>query len=312
MQQNKLFSDTLTAVTRYLKILVVVVVVGICLSGIRVVKSGNVALVLRCGKLVGNTYEEQVHESGLLFAFPYIIDEVITVPVSSVMEQTVTTHYSEGVYTKNGAYVITGDQNIAQMAASVKYMVNDPVKYALNVKDIESIIDASVSNAMLSEAAGYDVDNLLTTEKDKFSTETQKRAQEKLDKADVGVTITTVELTQVTMPAEVRSAYNEVNAATVRAATILEDARSSKTTQIKAAEAIAADKRATASANQANKVSAANVALAEFWGLLDEYNQSPEVVSIRVRSAKMQAILKKIGTIRALSGEGTVTYYINP
>ncbi len=311
MQQNNLFSDTLKTVTRYLKILVVVVVVGICLSGIRVVKTGNVALVLRCGKLVGNTYEEQVHESGLLFAFPYIIDEVITVPVNSVMEQSVTTHYSEGVYTKNGAYVITGDQNIAQMAASVKYMVSDPVAYALNVKDVESIINASVSNAMLSEAASYDVDLLLTTEKDQFSNQTKLRAQEKLDAAEVGVTITSVELTQVAMPMEVRAAYNQVNSATVEAATILETARTRGNSLIKEAEGVAAEKVATANANQASRVSEANANLAEFWGLLEEYERSPEVVRIRVYSTKVQAMLDKIGTIRLVTDDES-KIFLNP
>lgn len=311
MQQNNLFSDTLNAVTRYLRILVVIVVVGICLSGIRVVKSGNVALVLRCGKLVGDTYEEQVHESGLLFAFPYIIDEVITVPVSSVMEQSVTTHYSEGVYTKNGCYVITGDQNIAQMTASVKYMISDPVDYALNVKDVSSIINASVSNAMLSEAASYDVDLLLTTEKDKFSGNTKQRAQDKLDIAQVGITITSIELTQVTMPSEVRTAYNEVNSASVAASTLLENARTKKANQLKAAEGLAAEKISNAKANQASKISAANTTLAEFWGLLDEYKQNPEVVRVRVYTAKVQKILEKIGTVRIVTDEDA-KIFLNP
>ena len=79
-KKKTVLADILGSVTKYFLILVAVVVVCIALSGIRVVKSGEVALILRFGKLVGNTYEEQVHEPGLLFAFPYIIDEVITVP----------------------------------------------------------------------------------------------------------------------------------------------------------------------------------------------------------------------------------------
>ena len=311
MQQNNLFSDTLKAVTRYLKILVVIVIVGIFLSGVRVVKTGNVALVLRCGKLVGNTYEEQVHKSGLLFAFPYIFDEVITVPVNSVMEQSVTTHYSDGVYTKNGAYVITGDQNIAQMSASVKYMVSDPVAYALNVKDVESIINASVSNAMLSEAASYDVDLLLTTEKDQFSNQTKVRAQEKLDAAKVGITITSIELTQVTMPVEVRAAYNKVNSATVEAATILETARTLGNNKVKEAEGLAAENIANANARQAERVSAANQNLAEFWGLVEEYEKNPEVVRIRVYTNKTQTLMEKIGTIRLVTDDES-KIFLNP
>ena len=86
MKKNKLFADILRTVTGYFLVLVIIVMVGIFCSGIRVVESGNVALILRFGKLVGDTPEEQIHEPGLLLAFPYIIDEVITVPTGSVIE----------------------------------------------------------------------------------------------------------------------------------------------------------------------------------------------------------------------------------
>jgi len=87
MKQKTLFADVLETVTKYFLILVIVVVIGIFFTGIRMVKSGNVAVVLRFGELVGDTYEDQVHEPGILFAFPYIIDEVITVPTGSVIER---------------------------------------------------------------------------------------------------------------------------------------------------------------------------------------------------------------------------------
>ena len=311
MQQNNLFADTLTTVTKYLKILVVIVIAGILLSGIRVVKSGNVALILRCGKLVGQSREEQVHDSGLLLAFPYIIDEVIMVPTSSVMEQSVTTYTHDGVFTKNGAYVITGDQNLALMSASVKYMVSDPVNYALNVKDIPQVINACVSTSMLSEAANYDVDDLLTTEKDRFASQTLKRAMEKLNKAQVGVTLTSVELTQVSMPMEVRGVYNEVNAATVSAATTLEKAKSYKTSLIPKAEATAAETIAAAKTKQATEVSGATAALAEFWGLVGEYGQNPQVVRSRVYTQKVQQMLAKIGTVRVVA-DGESKIFLNP
>ncbi len=311
MQKNNLFTDILTTVTKYLKVLVVIVVAGIFLSGIRVVKSGEVALVLRFGKLVGDTYEEQVHEPGLLLAFPYIIDEVIMVPTSNVMEQSVTTYYSEGAFTKSGAYVITGDQNIAVLSASAKYMVSDPVSYALNVKDIPSVINASVSTAMLTEAANYDVDDLLTTGKDAFARQTMRRAQEKLDTAGVGITLATIELTQVVMPAEVRLIYDEVNAATVRAATTLENARSYRANLLPEAEGEAAALISAANANQAERVSAADKALTEFWGLLDEYKQNPEVVKTRVFNAKVAKLMQTIGKVRVVQ-DGETKIILDP
>ena len=311
MQKNNLFVDTLTAVTKYLRILVVIVILGICLSGVRVVKSGNVALVIRCGKLVGDTYEEQVHESGLLLAFPYIIDEVITVPTSEVMEQSVSTYYHDGVFTKNGYYVITGDQNLAMMSASVKYVVSDPVAYALNVKDIPSVINACVSNAMLSEAASYDVDDLLTTEKDRFANATRVRAMEKINDANVGINITTVELTKVSMPNEVRAVYNEVNAATVSAATMLENARNQRAKMLPQAKGDAAEMISEAKTNQSVSVSQAETALSEFWGLADEYEQNPDVVKVRVYNAKVKLLMEKIKQVRVVS-DGESKIFLNP
>ena len=146
MKQKTLFADVLETVTKYFLILVILVVIGIFFSGLRVVETGNVAVVLRFGKLVGDNYEEQVQEPGLMFAFPYIIDEVIMIPTGRVMEQTVTTYYTDPATaaTLDGGYVITGDQNIAVVAASVKYIISDPVAYALYVKDISAVINNSV------------------------------------------------------------------------------------------------------------------------------------------------------------------------
>ena len=87
MKKPSLFAEILGSVTKYFLILVTVVLILIAFSGVRIIDTGNVAVILRFGKLVGDSYDEQVHEAGLLLAFPYIIDEVITVPTGSVIEQ---------------------------------------------------------------------------------------------------------------------------------------------------------------------------------------------------------------------------------
>ena len=311
MEQKNLFAEILTSVTKYLKILVVVVVAGIFLSGIRVVESGNVALILRFGKLVGDTYEEQVHESGLLLAFPYIIDEVIMVPTSAVMEQTVDTYYPGNDYASHGSYVITGDHNICTMSASLKYMVSDPVAYALNAKDIPALINACVSNAMLSEAANYDVDDLLTTEKDAFAAAVRQRAAEKLEKAGVGVTITTLEMPRLTMPLEVREVYEQVNAATVQAATMLENAESFRNSLIPYTQSLVEQKLTTANSDRSAKTSQATLALSEFWGLLEEFQQNPDVVKTRVFNAKVTQMITTIGKIRVVQ-DGETRIFLDP
>ena len=304
MKKSKktMLADILGSVTKYFLVLVAVVVVFIALSGVRVVKSGEVALILRFGKLVGDSYEEQVHQPGLLLAFPYIIDEVITVPTGSVMEQKILTHYTSGNMTtlRNNGYVITGDQNIAVIGASVKYVISDPVAYALNIADVRSLINAFVSNAMIDEAAHTDVDALLTEGKDAFAVAVMQNAQRELSRVGTGVTLSTVELTYVAMPNEVKSTYEAVNSASVQAATLLEQAKQYRENTIPAAQSQANSYIAQANSDYASAVAAANDDMAEFWGVIEEYRRSPDVVRTRIYSAKVSEVMSKIGKIRVV------------
>lgn len=307
MKRNAVFADILTAVTKFFLILVIIVIIFICFSGIRVVESGNVALVLRFGKLVGDNYEEQVHEPGLLFAFPYVIDEVIMVPVGSVMEQTVTTHYTAGNMTTlhNNGYLITGDQNIALVSVSVKYIISDPVAYALNVKNVEGLINSFVSSSMVECAAYISVDELLTSGKDIYGQDVLRMTQELLSKNETGVTVGTIELTSVSMPDEVREIYDLVNSATVQSATQLEQAYQYRENLIPNAEAEANSLIAAANTQYSSAVAAANSDLSEFWGSIEEYSANPELVKVRLYNSKVSSAISKIGKVRVVQNGET-------
>ena len=298
--ENALFTDILSSLTKYFKIAVVIMLLVICFSGVRFIKSGNVALILRFGSLVGDTYEEQVHKPGLLLAFPYIIDEVVVVPTGSVIEQKVTTHYTEGYMQgwKENGYVITGDQNIAVISACVKYKITDPVAYALNVNNIEGIVNGSVSNAMVEAAANMPVDDILTSGKETYAGITVEKAQNKLDIAEVGITIVNLELTKVSMPKDVVGIYEDVNAAAVQANTLIEYAEKYRDTTIPTAEAQANSLISTANSEYSSAVSAANQSVAEFWGVLDEYTTNKSVVKLRLYNKKITEAISKIGTVK--------------
>lgn len=312
MKKKAVFSDILTTVTKYFLILVVSVIILICFSGVRIVESGNVALILRFGKLVGDTYDEQVNEPGLLLAFPYVIDEVIMVPTGSVMEQTVSTHYTSGNMTTlhNNGYLITGDQNVAVVSVSVKYIISDPVAYALKVKDISGIINSFVSSAMVECVSYISVDELLTSGKDKYCQEVLSLTQDLLSSTGTGITIGTIELTSVSMPNEVREIYDLVNSATVQAATQLEQAYQYRENIIPQAEAEASAFIALANTEFSGAVATANSDLAEFWGTLEEYSSNPELVKIRIYNSKVSKAMSKIGKVRVVQ-DGETKIVIN-
>lgn len=304
-KKKTLFADVLETVTKYFLILVVIVVLFILLSGIRVIESGNVALVLRFGKIVGDNYEDQIREPGLLFAFPYFIDEVVVVPSDQIMEQTVVTHYTSGTTLtgSKGGYLITGDRNVALVSASVKYTVSNPIAYALHVKDVPSLVNATVSSGMVTESAGMNVDDLLTTDKLSFASKVTAFATEKLDGMNAGIAITSLELTQVIMPEEVRVDYENVNAAKLQANTIIERARQYETTALSEARAAAFTSFSEANIEQTNAIAGVETELAEFWGNLEAYKKDAETVRIRIYNDRVRQIFGKVGKVYVVQDE---------
>lgn len=295
----------LNTLSRCFVVLIAIVLICIALSGVRTVNSGEVAVILRFGKIVGETPEEQIHEPGILFCFPYFIDEVVTIPVDNVIQQSITTHYTDGAIEnwRDSGYLMTADQNIALVSASAKYVVSDPIAYSLYVNDISSIVDACISNAMVEASAKTAVDDILTAEKLAFCAAVMTDAQAKLDAAGVGITLQALELTDVCMPEEVRDIYEEVNASTVRASTLKEEAHQYRNIQTPLAQANANSMVSSANATYSTAKSAAETDLAEFWGLISEYENDAEGVKTRIFSEKMAKVLKNIGTVRMVESD---------
>ena len=58
-------------------------------------------------------------------------------------------------------------------------------------------------------------------------------------------------------------------------------------------------------------MAAANQDLAEFWGVLEEYESDPQGVKARLYSKKVSEMLGKIGTVRIVP-DGDTNIFINP
>lgn len=308
--KNSVLTEILSALSKYFVATVVIMLLVISFSGVRFIKSGNVALVFRFGKLVGDTYEEQVHGSGLLLAFPYIIDEVVMVPTGSVIEQKVTSLFTEGnieSLCRECGYVITGDQNVAVVSSTVKYKITDPVAYALNVSNIESVVNGIMTNAMTETAACMQVDDILTSGKDAYIKGAIERAQEKLDVIQMGIKIQNLELAKVGMPEEVREIYEKVTTASVHANTTLEQAETYKSTTLAWAETESDHVISIANSEYSEAISDANTRLSEFWGLLDEYESNKDAVKLRVYNEKVSEAISKIGKVKVVQdGESKI------
>lgn len=312
---GKVFESVFGAVAKYAKWVLVLALLLICFSGVYKVDSGNVAVVLRFGKLVGDTPEEQLKQPGLHFAFPFVVDEVITIPTDKVRECTVLTHYVSGnrinaSVNKNG-YLITGDENIVLIEMNVKYVVSDPVAYALYANDVEVMIDGVVSATTTDCIASMSIDDVLTTEKTRIASTIVNASQECLDATECGVKISSLELLTVSPPTETVSYFNAVNSAMITKETLINVAEQYASTSIPSAEADAKAMISAALSNQENALIVTSSELSVFYGYYLQYLDYPETVVDGILEQRAAVILNN-GTLIIVSKDGTAPLIVLP
>lgn len=311
MSENRLFdafSGVMTYVIKFFKLVVVAAVVLVILSGIYRVESNEVAVVLRFGKLVGDTVEEQIKEPGLHFAFPFFVDEVIKVPVQTVHETEIITHYGiDGrilADVRYNGYLLTGDNNTILIRIKVKYTIGDIVKYTLHSCDADSVIDGVISSELTQSVTHMTIDEVMTTGKASLSQQLLVRSQELLDELGTGIVISNVEFTEIVPPTQVIGMFNLVTDAAVQYTTTIQLANDIANTAKIEAQASANKLIEAAKARQSENVAAAKSEMAEFYGVLEQYKKDPEVIINGTYSQRIAGILKKSGGVVYVSRDG--------
>jgi len=294
------FTQIMEYIIKYFKLTVYFTAVLIVFSGVYRVESSQTAVVLRFGKLLGNSPEQQIKKPGLHFAFPFFIDKVIKIPVHTMQEIEVTTHYKpQGSVIspdidKNG-YVLTGDKNVILIKAKIKYQINDPVRYTLFISDAGKIFDGIISGELTCIVAHSDVDSILTSGRAQLSSDVIQNSQSIINTLKLGVLISGVELTEITAPAETIRYFEEVRNAAIYRATSYQQAQEYASNRILGAQAAASVLKQTAISDQSAKLIKARNEMAEFYGLYDQYARNPQIIMSGTFRQRTGAVLNKAG-----------------
>jgi membrane protease subunit HflK len=310
------FTQIMEYIIKYFKLTVCFAAVLIVLSGVYRVESNQAAVVLRFGKLLGSTPEKQVKKPGLHFAFPFFVDRVIKIPVSTVQEIEITTHYKPGGSSissniEENGYIITGDKNIVLVRAKIKYQINDPVRFTLKSSDIEKTIDGIISGELTGIAAHSDVDSILTTGRAQLADNVMYNSQQIIDALGLGIVISGVELTEITAPAETMRYFQEVRNASIYKATGTQQARERASSHVLGAEGAAKTLTQEAISAQAERLSKANKEMAEFNGLYEQYTRNPQIIMSGTFRQRVGEVMKKAGkSVVVPSGSDAPTFFL--
>jgi membrane protease subunit HflK len=262
------------------------------LSGITIIRQDEVAVVLRWGRLLGDTRALQQRGPGLLFALPRPVDEVIRVPVKRVWQTYINTlafqmsEVNEGVaFTLDPVtqgYALTGDHNIVHVNMVARYRVRDPAEWALYGPKPEDILRVEASAAMVRSLGEMPIDRVLADGRKDLVAKATQRAQAGLDAAHAGLELASLELAQLSPPAALVRDFDDVQSAYIRAETRRKEAQAFVETGIPQAraDADAATQKAHGEAS-ADLATAAGEAEA-FRALDKEYRANPRVVRERL------------------------------
>ena len=237
-------------------------------------------VVTRFGKYVGTL------GPGLNWTLPAPIDFVTKVDVDNIHVTDIDTG-SDGAAGEN--LVLTGDENIIDLAYSVRWSKRDPELFLFELQDPESTIKEVAESAMREAIARVTLDQAIGAQRSQIQQEVQQRAQELLDYYHAGVIVQGVTIKQAGPPSEVMDAFKEVSAAQQNAQSYLNQARA-YATQVTA--------RAAGDA-------------AAFDAVYAQYKLAPEVTRRRMYYETMEKVLSKTDKT-IVEPRGVVPYVMPP
>lgn len=194
---------------------------------------------------------------------------------------------------------LSGDQNLLNVRVVVQYSVRDPKDFLFQTVDVERVVRAAVESELARRIARTPVDDILTTEKIAIQNDVLQGARHALDGYQVGVTISSINIEDVTPPAEAADAFRGVAGARADAIRLVNEAEGYANDLIPRARGEAAQLAEDSQAYKDGKINRAAGDAARFDEVADEYAKAPQVTATRAYVEAMEQILPKIKKVIA-------------
>ncbi|WP_182913909.1 FtsH protease activity modulator HflK [Sphingobium terrigena] len=182
--------------------------------------------------------------------------------------------------------VLTGDQNIIDLAYSVRWNIRNPELYLFQLSDPDAAVREVAESAMRSVLASVSLDDALGAGRTAIEQQVEQRMQEILDGYRSGIRIQGVAIKQADPPSAVNDAFKAVSAAQQTAQTYLNEARA-------AAQQVTAKAQGEA---------------ASFDKVYEQYRLSPDVTRRRMYYETMEGVLSNVD--KTIVEGGNVTPYL--
>src|ERR1700676_1561738 len=112
------------------------------------------------------------------------------------------------------ALMLTADQSLIEIVWSVQYRINDPVQYLFGVRDPQLTLGQTGETVVRELVAQHEMPSLLTGDaRGQVTDEARVRMQQMVDGYRAGITVTSVNMTDVQLPDAALSAQRDAEKA---------------------------------------------------------------------------------------------------
>jgi len=275
-------------------------------SGFYRVGQGEEALVLTFGKVTDK------NGPGLYWHVPFV-QRVISESITQIH----TCEYgfrttSQGSMGRPSTYMdetdegvmLTNDNSIVALEAIYQYTIRDVEQYTFDVDDPEGTLQLAFEAVIRRNIQNRSLDDALLN-KEEIEQEVLPDFQKLIDSYDMGVKINNVRIQNITVPAEVASAYADVNNAQNEKTKRLDEAERYKNNILPTARSNAYLMTAEAEAYKAETIAAAQADVAVFTAILAEYKTAPEIMRTRLLIETLEEVLSSSGKLYIVDGGET-------
>lgn len=168
--------------------------------------------------------------------------------------------------------ILTGDQNIIDLAYSVRWNISDPELYLFQIANPEETIREVAESSMRAVVAGVSLDDAIGAGRGDIEQRVEQAMQQLLDDYRSGIAIQGIAIKQSDPPAAVTDAFKDVSAAQQEAQSYINQAR---------AYALQLTAKAQGEAAAFDKV-------------YTQYRLSPEVTRRRMYYETMERVLSRV------------------
>jgi membrane protease subunit HflK len=202
---------------------------------------------------------------GIGFTLPAPLERVQKIDVENIRTVDLGSATSETL-------MLTGDQNIIDIAYSVRWNIRDPELYLFEIAQPDETIQEVAESAMRAVISGVTLNEAIGEGRGLIETRVQESMQNVLDSYRAGVLIQGIAIKQADPPSAVNDAFKEVTAAQQQAQSYVNDAR---------AYALQLTAKAQGEATAFDKV-------------YEQYRLAPEVTRRRMYYETMERVLANV------------------